>query len=104
MRVSGKDTVHTALIDSAIGPRNFPDASWEACEHCTLEENGGGQEPQDLAQAPQLTPTERPYSVRVCSHLGGGQKQVSNGLQFRAQLDLLHKISAAVLRYHSLVQ
>lgn len=36
VRVPGKNTVHTALVDTAIGPGNSPDASGEACKHCTL--------------------------------------------------------------------
>lgn len=106
MRVPGKHTVHAALIDTAIGPGNSPDASGEACKQCTLGKRwrvSGALAP--LAQAPQVLPTGQPCSVQVPSHLGGGQLQVSNRLRVRAQLDLLHEISsAAVLRHHGFVQ
>lgn len=68
------------------------------------KEMEGVRSPSTLARAPQVPPTGRPCPVQVPSHLGGGQLQVLNRLRVRAQLNLLHKISTAILRHHSFVQ
>lgn len=83
VRVPGKNTVHTALVDTAIGPGNSPDASGEACKYCTLGKRWrvSGALASTLARAPQVLPHRttlfgpRPFSPGWGPAAGFGQAQ-----------------------------
>lgn len=85
--IPGKDAVHTALIDTTVGPGNPPDAFREACKHGALWGKMAKLSTTGIAMA-ALTP--KPSLIPRPFYLGGDQLQVVHRLRLWEELDLLH--------------